>query len=98
MSEIYQVTIQVRAPSGRPGDMGQVAFGHYVIEDGVLFMTDSEGKKVRRRDGDLMQKKLQPADNPEIIARNFTRELRSHFRDASADFNRPLVYPPLNVA
>lgn len=54
-------------------------------------MTDGEGKPVRRRNGDLMQRELEPGDNAETIARIVTRDLRMHFHGDSAGFNRRLV-------
>src|SRR5262245_38864325 len=97
MSEIYYITTEVRTPSGRPGDYGQIAEGYYVIEDGVLTMTDSAGRPVRRLNGDPVKRTLQPGDDPKAIARNFTRDLRLHFHGDSADFNRRLIYPPSGV-
>src|SRR5690348_2551955 len=83
MPDVHSVTIQVRAPS-RPGDTGQVSFGYYVVDDGMLTMTDGEGKPVRRRTGDLMTHKLKPGDDAETIARIFTRNFRLHTQGDSA--------------
>jgi len=97
MPDVKSVTIQVRTPSG-PGDTGQVSFGFYVVENGLLTMTDGDGKPVRRRDGDLMQRKLKPGDDAETIARILTRNFRMHVQGDSAGFNRRLDYKPLGIA
>ena len=98
MPDVKSVTIQIRPRSGRAGDTGQVSFGYYTVEDGVLTMTDGDGRPVRRRDGELMQRKLKPGDDAETFARIFTRSFRLHVQGDGADFNRQLDYPNLGVA
>jgi hypothetical protein len=74
--------------------------GFYFVADGVLTMTDGDGKPVRRRySGEVYQQKLQEGDDPVVIAKRLTLAIwRSNTGgDASGGFNRRLRYPDFGV-
>lgn len=99
MPKIHEVIVQVRAPSGRPDDYGQATSGFYTIDDDRrLTMTDENGVPVRRKNGELWTHLLKDSDNPELIARILTKQIRTSLHGDSAGFNRRIVYQPLGVA
>jgi hypothetical protein len=66
-----------------------------VVDDGVLTLTDRDGKSALDDRGYRYSKKLSAGDNPKIIAGRLTRELRSALRgkDAPAQgFDEPIKY------
>jgi hypothetical protein len=82
-----------------PGDPGRATIGFYTITDGVLTMT-GDGKAVRRKfSGEPYKHKLEPDDDPVIIAKRRTLSIyRSNTDDGLGGFNRPLSYPKLGLA
>jgi hypothetical protein len=92
MPEVKQVTIQI-SPSSRNNPEGVVSFGYYVLENGKLTMTDGNGVPVCGKHGDLTQHTMKPGDDPDFIARCFTRDIRLRIHGDSAGFNRRLDYP-----
>jgi hypothetical protein len=96
MSEVHKITVQI-SPA-RDNDPGSVTFGCYIIEDGMLIMTDGDGRPVRRQNGELYKHRLQPDDNPRSIAARLTGEIRRMARgETVAGFNRTLEYPKLGI-
>ena len=60
MREIKQVAASLSNRStSQPA--GRVTVGYYVLEDGLLTMTDGEGEPIRGRDGLKITHKLQTA-------------------------------------
>lgn len=84
MSDVQRVTVQLKAPSG--DYTGQVTTGYYVVENGLLVMTDGAGVPVRKENGEQYSHTLGPKDKSAAIAAVKTREIRrdlygdSHFR------------------
>jgi len=94
MSETPRTVLaQIKRPS--KDDPGQVSEGHYIVADGVLSMTTRTGKVVRDEHGRTYTHKLQPADNADAIARQFTRKIRKELRarGPARGFGGPLNYP-----
>lgn len=87
-----RVIVQLSFPKG-DDDPGRTTFGYYVVEDGILTMTDGEGTPVRKpHNGDFYRHKLRPDDNPRAIAGVLTREIRLAAHGGMEGFNRPLTY------
>jgi hypothetical protein len=95
MPDVQKVTIQIEGPS--KFSPGRVSFGYYVVKDGVVTMTDSAGKPVHGRRGELYNHKLEPVEDARAIAVMLTRELRRNLRGDS-DMSRELVYPNCGLA
>jgi hypothetical protein len=78
---IHPVTIQTAAPivddDGVMRDPGAVATGYYVLEDGVLTMTDSAGVPVTDEGGRRFTAPVGEGDNPQVIAGRLTKQVRS---------------------
>ena len=93
MPDVKEAIVQIRAPSGAPGDHGQVTSGFYrVDEKGRLTMTDENGVPVRRKNGELWTHLLRPEEKPEVIARILTKEIRAAIHGDSAGFHRRIEY------
>jgi hypothetical protein len=94
MSEIESVLVTTRNPNG-PGDLGQVAEGFYTVTNGILRMTDRDGKPLRDENtGRQYAMKLLPGDDPKFEARRLTLSIHRTERSGEvAGFNRPLRYP-----
>ena len=91
---VKQVAAQLRAAS--QNDPGQITTGFYVVEDGVLVMTHSDGAPV---DEFRFRHRLQPKDNEEAIASIFTRQIRTEMLGEQVPgFTRSLDYPNVGVA
>jgi hypothetical protein len=93
------VFIQIRRPDG--SDPGQTAEGAFIIEDGVVVLTDRDGNPARDGDGKFYKRKLADGENPKVIAGRLTRELRTALRGKNApvnDFDGPIRYPKISVA
>jgi hypothetical protein len=89
-AEVQSTWTQVRAPSGT--DPGEVVAVHFIVDDGVLILTNEEGAAIK----EVKEYRLLPSDDPVSLARAFTRERRK-LRDPDG-FNRPLNHPPLGIA
>ena len=95
--EVRKVTVELKRPSKR-FPTGQVTYGYYTFEDGVLTMTDPKG--VPAEDG--MGRRYGARDvAPNVVtgvACHLTRKLREELRggyhsEPKADFGRPIEYP-----
>ena len=73
---------------------GMVAEGAYILADGVVTLTDRNGKPVKDADGKVY--KVPVGDNnPDVLACILTRKFRNALRGKKgsvAGFNRPLGY------
>src|SRR5262249_37695602 len=87
--KIHRVIVQV-APATDGGDPGEVAIGHYVVENGdTLVMTDSEGAPIQHRAIEA-RVKLLPDQVAEQVARALVRKM--HGEDPRGGFNRRIRY------
>jgi hypothetical protein len=92
----------VQAPVSNPSEReptGRVTIGYYVLQDGLLTMTDSKGVPARSHGGDKYEQKIGEGDNVTLIAQRLTMKIyRARNGNDMAGFNRPLNYPPLGLA
>lgn len=89
---IKSVVITTAKPSG-PGDLGQVAEGFYFVENGVLTMTDRDGRPLRDENtGRQHTVRLLPGDDEKWEAKRKTLQLNRANRDEMAGFHRPIRY------
>lgn len=98
---VHHVTVQLRKPVG--DDLGQVTEGFYVVQDGVLSLTDDDGDPLMGKNGVPVVKRhvLKPGDNAEAIARVLTKKARREIlglTETQESFGRKLGYQPNGVA
>ena len=97
--EVHQVYIHIK-PVSPALPTGQIAYGFYVIKDGVVTMTNQKGEPAHDDAGKTYTAKLDGED-PQIIAGRLTRQLRDALRGKKdlppAGFGAPLVYPKTGV-
>ncbi len=87
--KVQEVIVTVRQSDD--SDPGEVAIGHYVVEDGQLLLTDENGLA-------LEGAKAVALENPEAarsVAANLTQK---RWRETRGGFNRRLDYRPLGIA
>jgi hypothetical protein len=95
MSEVRQVTVEIKRPKG--SFPGQVCIGYYTVIDGVVTMTDRHGKPAGEETGRRYVHKLQPNESANAVACRMTRELRNALRGTSQPvngFSGPIRYRP----
>jgi hypothetical protein len=93
MPEVQTVFVQTEAPKG--SFQGRVVEGKYIVEDGVLTLTNRRGDPVSDAEGKTYTQKLNPGDNPKQIAGLLTKKFAKARRgDApSSRFSGPIEYP-----
>lgn len=95
---VHQVTAQLHGAS--EGDPGQITNGYYVVEDGVLVMTDEAGNPFLGPDGSPLKTKsnrhkLRPGDNAHAIASVLTKKRRRErlgITETEEAFRSKLIY------
>lgn len=96
MSKVHVCFAQISAPGKYDSD-GQVCEGRYTIsDDGVVTLTDYDGKPVRDKQGRTYERKPGANETPHQVAQRLTR----HFRNVllgkdpdSAPARSPISYP-----
>jgi hypothetical protein len=98
MSEIFHVFVEIERPKGK--FEGRVVEGCYKIENGEVILTDRHGNAVRDDTGKEYRKKLDPAGNIAVQAKEgaaiMTKQLRKSLRGPNAPprgFSAPIQYP-----
>jgi hypothetical protein len=94
MSEVRQVIVTIKPP--KDGFPGQVAYGWYTLQDGVVTLTDREGNPAGEETGRKFIYKLAPGEDARTIACKRTNELRLALRGNSAPvagFEGKINYP-----
>jgi hypothetical protein len=105
--EVKTIFAQVRQPRGA-NDPGAAVEGKYIVEDGVVTLTDPKGTPVRDEFGKLYKHTLvaQKGEERQIeerqVAARLTKKFRSALRGKAgaplAGFEYdPLRYPPIKV-
>jgi hypothetical protein len=82
---VQEGRITVRLSS--ENDPDEIAIGHFVVQDGVLTLTDANGKPLEG----VKQEISAEGANPKSIAGRLTRQRWSETRGG---FNRKLAYEP----
>ena len=83
--EVRFVLIQTREPNEATGDPGRVQPGHYVIDDGRVYLTTHNGTHLED-----YSSPVQPGLDPQITAAVLLRE---HWLAKQDDFNTRTVNP-----
>jgi hypothetical protein len=88
---VHTVWVQIRAPSGRPGDCGAVEAGWYFVQDGAVIMcSDENGKPTGQSE------RLTTGGNAKAVAGRLRKQAwlreQGSAGAVSARFNRPLGY------
>ena len=94
MSEVRQVIVTIKPPKGNYP--GQVTYGWYTLQDGVVTLTDRKGNPAGEETGRKFTHKLAPGEDARAIACKLTKELRQALRDNSASvagFEGKINYP-----
>jgi hypothetical protein len=86
MPDVKQVIVQIKAPKGN--FHGQVAYGYYTLEDGVVTMTDQKGVAAVDVNQKKYSHKLLPGEDSRAVACRLTKQLRNALRGTS---NKPPV-------
>jgi hypothetical protein len=100
--EVKTIFAQVRQPRGA-NDPGAAVEGKYIVEDGVVTLTDPKGTPVRDEYGKFYRHTLvPPKDDERQIGARLTKKFRSALRGKAgaplAGFEYgPLRYPPIKV-
>ena len=97
MPEVRCVVAVVSNPIG-PDDPGRATYGYYILENGLLTMTDGNGDPVRNTSGDKETHRLQDGEDPDYIAKRRAVKIHRQLRKNDNGFGRPLRYPPLGIA
>jgi hypothetical protein len=96
MSEVHEVIVTIKPVKGTYP--GQVAYGWYTLQDGVVTLTDREGNPAGEETGRKFTHKLAHGEDARTVACKLTKELRLALRDNSAPvagFEGPIIYPKL---
>jgi hypothetical protein len=73
--------------SSESGDPGEIAVGHFIVQDGFVHLTDEAGKPLN----DVKPEVLPNSVDPKSVAARMTRRRRT---ETGSDFWRTLDYPP----
>jgi hypothetical protein len=93
MTDIKSVFVQVEPPKGEY--QGKVAEGCYIVESGMVKLTNRRGVPVQDDDGKRYEQKLEGND-PKWVAGQLTKQFRKALRGNSAaprGFSGPIAYP-----
>jgi hypothetical protein len=93
MSKVVEtVVVQLNRPRG--AFPGRTCEGCYVVEDGVVTLTDREGKPALDDHGYEYRKKLAEGEIASVIAGRLTKELRLALREhvPTQGFDEPIKY------
>jgi hypothetical protein len=67
MSDVHQLIVQIKKPDKR-FPLGQVCYGWYTLVDGVITMTDRNGKAAGDETGKKYTRKLEPNEDARHVA------------------------------
>jgi hypothetical protein len=83
MSEVRYVTVTIQKP-GKKFPLGQVCDGCYTLVDGVVTMTDRDGRPAEDTNGKKYTHTLKPGEDARVVAGRMTKELRLALRGKNA--------------
>jgi hypothetical protein len=91
LSKIHNVVVEIHRPTETYP--GQVAEGKFCYEDNVVTLVDYHGNPVKNVHGRTYGQKVNPDEDPLVIARRLTKQFDLARRGNDRfDFNRPLYY------
>lgn len=91
-AEVHCVWVQVRGST--VNDPGEIAPRYYIVDDGVLLLTDAQGEILTDDDDATFQYALSASDDPGTCAKRLA--LRT-LKQERAFFGRALAYPTIVV-
>ena len=98
MPDVRKVFRDIRSPKG-DDDPGQVTIGYYTLTDGLMTMTDGNGKPIRKDNGELWTHRMRDGDKETPIAHWMTGKVYRALRgDDVLGFNRRISYPRHGIA
>ena len=100
MSDVRFITATIERP-GRKFPLGQVCDGCYTLIDGVVTMTDRNGKPAEDGTGKKYIHKLAPGEDARVVASRLTKQLRLALRGKNAPvagFSGKIPYKKLGIA
>src|SRR5689334_22457156 len=91
--EVFCFHIELKRPTDT--QPGQIAEGAYILGDGEVTLTDLKGRAVHDQNGKIYKCKLKEGEQPDSVARQLMRELRTALRgNHVAGFGSgPIDYP-----
>jgi hypothetical protein len=99
MTEVFTVFAQVTGPKG--AHPGSAVEGRYIVENGVVTLTNYDGMPVRDEYGKFYEHTLAAGDIPKQIAARLTKKFRLRLRGKdggrSGFEHGPLRYPKIKV-
>ena len=102
MTEVHKITVTIKPPRANSKyPYGLIAFGCYVVEDGVVTLTDPNGKPAGDETGKKFRHKLVGNEDARAWACKMTKELRLALRDKAPsvnNFDGPIAYPKMKLA
>jgi hypothetical protein len=97
--EVNAITVIVSMPS-RKEPLGRLTYGFYTLVDGVVTLTDKEGKSAGDETGKKYSRKLAPNEDAKAVASKMTKDLRKALRGNSEPvngFSGKINYPKRKV-
>jgi hypothetical protein len=84
--------IEVRGPSG--GDPGEIALVYYVVDGGLVVLTDALGQRRNDEDGNFLGVRVRFGEDCAIVARRLARRPKKGLLESR---ERPLVYEKVSI-
>jgi len=96
---VHAITVIVSMPSKKE-PLGRLTYGFYIVVDGVLTLTDKNGKPAEDANGKRYTHKLQPNESERAVASRMTKDLRKELRKSEPlqGFSGKINYPKRGVA
>jgi len=94
------------APWGKVGDgTGNASpvywqwFGDVKAKADFITMTDGDGNPMRNTHGEIFQRRLDPHEDPQVVAMRWARAVRSAVRgpEGLSGFQGPMNWPRINI-
>jgi hypothetical protein len=80
--QVNAITVIVSMPS-RKEPLGRLTYGFYTEADGVVTLTDKDGKPAGDETGKKYSRKLAPNEDARAVASKMTKELRKALRGSA---------------
>jgi hypothetical protein len=93
--KVERVIVTTRTSDPDSGDPGSANIGYYIVEDGLLTLTDQSGTPLKTEGDKPITAIIEPGVDPRAVAASLTYR---RARNTIDGFNRRLVYPKLGLA